>query len=103
LLLNTSLSVAPDSPASHANIGWQKVTDAIVYALAHSGRPRVFVLWGKHAQGKRKLIPLDKQHLLIESAHPSPLSVYRGFWHSRPFSKINEWLQKRGEREIDWR
>ena len=103
LLLNTSLSVAPDSPASHANIGWQKVTDAIVYALAHSGKPLVFVLWGKHAQGKKKLIPLDGQHLLIESAHPSPLSVYRGFWQSKPFSRINQWLQKQGEREIDWR
>lgn len=102
LLLNTALTVAPDSPGSHANMGWKKVTDAIIQALGASDRPRVFVLWGKHAQNKRGLISGNKGHLILESAHPSPLSVYRGFIGSRPFSKINSWLQEHGRREIDW-
>jgi len=103
LLLNTALSVAPDSPGSHANAGWKQVTDAIIVALANSGQPMVFVLWGKHAQGKRELIPDDGQNLVIKSAHPSPLSAYRGFLGSRPFSQINRWLQEQGKPEIDWR
>ena len=103
LLLNTSLTVAPGSPGSHANIGWKRVTDAIISALANSDKPRVFVLWGKHAQSKLALIPRNKSHLVIESAHPSPLSVYRGFWGSKPFSQINRWLAQHGRAEIDWR
>ena len=103
LLLNTALTVAPGSPGSHANNGWKKVTDAIISALANSEKPRVFVLWGKHAQGKRALIPANRSHLVIESAHPSPLSVYRGFIGSRPFSRINNWLLEQGRAEIDWR
>lgn len=102
LLLNTALTVAPDSPGSHAKIGWKRVTDAIISALADSDRPRVFVLWGKHAQGKRALIEGNKAHLILESAHPSPLSVYRGFLGSRPFSQINQWLLKQGQSEINW-
>lgn len=103
LLLNTSLTVAPGRPGSHANKGWKKVTDAIISALANSDKPRVFVLWGKHAQSKRELIPQNKSHLVIESSHPSPLSVYRGFIGSRPFSKINDWLIAQGKIGIDWR
>jgi len=103
LLLNTALTVAPGSPGSHANHGWKQVTDAIISALANSDKPRVFVLWGKHAQGKRALIPGNRSHLLLESAHPSPLSVYRGFLGSRPFSRINSWLSEQGRPEIDWR
>ncbi|HUX89632.1 MAG TPA: uracil-DNA glycosylase [Gallionellaceae bacterium] len=103
LLLNTALTVAPGSPGSHANNGWKRVTDAIISALANSDKPRVFVLWGKHAQSKRELIPANKGHLVLESAHPSPLSVYRGFIGSRPFSQINSWLGKHGRAEIDWR
>jgi len=103
LLLNTALTVAPGSPGSHANKGWKRVTDAIISALANSNKPRVFVLWGKHAQSKRELIPNNKSHLVIESSHPSPLSVYRGFIGSRPFSRINNWLIKQGRPEIDWR
>jgi len=103
LLLNTALTVAPGSPGSHANKGWKKVTDAIISALANSDKPRVFVLWGKHAQSKKALIMLNKSHLLIESAHPSPLSVYRGFIGSRPFSRINAWLLEQGITGIDWR
>ena len=103
LLLNTALSVAPGSPGSHAKLGWKRVTDAIISALANSGKPRVFVLWGKHAQSKLALIPRNKSHLLIESAHPSPLSVYRGFFGSRPFSQINQWLTQHDKPPIDWR
>lgn len=103
LLLNTALTVAPGSPGSHADKGWKYVTDAIIAALANSNKPRVFVLWGKHAQSKRALIPVNSSHLVIESAHPSPLSVYRGFIGSRPFSRINNWLAKQGRPEIDWR
>jgi len=103
LLLNTSLTVAPGNPGSHANIGWKRVTDAIISALANSDKARVFVLWGKHAQGKLALIPQDKSHLVITSAHPSPLSVYRGFMGSKPFSQINHWLKQQGRAEIDWR
>lgn len=102
LLLNTALTVAPGSPGSHANRGWKRVTDAIIQALGNSDKPRIFVLWGKHAQSKRGLIPGNKGHLIIESAHPSPLSVYRGFIGSRPFSKINGWLLEHGRREINW-
>ena len=102
LLLNTSLTVAPGSPGSHANIGWKRVTDAIIAALADSDKPRVFVLWGKHAQSKRALIEGNKAHLILESAHPSPLSVYRGFLGSKPFSQINHWLLKHGQSEINW-
>lgn len=102
LLLNTALTVAPGSPGSHANIGWKRVTDAIISALANSDKPRVFVLWGKHAQSKRELIPHNRSHLILESSHPSPLSVYRGFIGSRPFSQINSWLLKQGRAEIDW-
>lgn len=102
LLLNTALTVAPGSPGSHANKGWKKVTDAIIQALGNSDKPRIFVLWGKHAQSKRSLIPGNNGHLIIESAHPSPLSVYRGFIGSRPFSKINGWLLEHGRREINW-
>lgn len=103
LLLNTSLSVAPGKPGSHAGSGWKKVTDAIIQALANSDKPRVFVLWGRHAQSKRSLIPEGGIHLVLESVHPSPLSVHRGFFGSRPFSQINLWLKKQGLREIDWR
>lgn len=103
LLLNTSLTVAPGSPGSHANIGWKRVTDAIISALANSDKPRIFVLWGKHAQAKRVLIPSNRSHLILESVHPSPLSVYRGFLGSRPFSQINHWLIKQGRAAIDWR
>lgn len=103
LLLNTSLTVLPDTPGSHANIGWKPVTDALIAALGRSGRPIAFVLWGKHAQGKRELIPDNGLHLLIESAHPSPFSAHRGFFGSRPFSRINQWLLAHGKSTIDWR
>lgn len=103
LLLNTALTVAADSPGSHANAGWKRVTDAIIAALGQSDLPLAFVLWGKHAQGKRGLIPDNGLHLVIESAHPSPFSAHRGFFGSRPFSRVNRWLLAQGKAEIDWR
>jgi uracil-DNA glycosylase len=103
LLLNTALTVEPDSPGSHANIGWKPVTDAIITALGGSETPIAFVLWGKHAQEKYALIPDNGLHLIIQSAHPSPFSAYRGFLGSRPFSRINQWLGVQGRPEIDWR
>jgi uracil-DNA glycosylase len=103
LLLNTALSVLPDQPGSHANIGWHSVTNAVISSLAVRGQPCVFVLWGKHAQSKKVLISANSSHLVIESSHPSPLSVYRGFIGSRPFSRINQWLHDHGWTEIDWR
>lgn len=101
LLLNTSLTVAPNQAGSHAKKGWNRITDAIIHALGASPLPRAFVLWGKPAQRKRGLIP-EGRHLIIESAHPSPLSAYRGFFGSRPFSKINAWLKEQGRSEINW-
>lgn len=103
LLLNTALTVAPDSPGSHADVGWKKVTDAIIGSLGKARQPLAFVLWGKHAQGKRELIPDNGLNLVIQSAHPSPLSAYRGFLGSHPFSQINNWLLEQGKTEIDWR
>lgn len=102
LLLNTALTVAPDSPASHANLGWTRVTDALIRSLAESATPRVFVLWGKHAQARRGLIADDGRHLVIESPHPSPFAARKGFFGSRPFSRINHWLKTQGRAEIDW-
>ncbi|MES2206282.1 MAG: uracil-DNA glycosylase [Pseudomonadota bacterium] len=102
LLLNTALSVAPDKAGSHANRGWVKVTNAIIYALGHTQQNCAFVLWGKPAQAKRGLIEENEFHFVIESAHPSPLSAHRGFLGSQPFSKINTWLQERGESIILW-
>ena len=103
LLLNTALTVAPGEPGSHANLGWKRVTDAVITALSNTNKPRVFVLWGKHAQSKRELILLNRQNFILESAHPSPLSAHRGFFGSRPFSQINRWLAQQGRAEIDWR
>lgn len=101
LLLNTALSVAPDQPDSHAGLGWSRVTDALIRALGAAGEiRRVFVLWGKHAQAKSSLIA--DEHFVLSSAHPSPLSAYRGFLGSRPFSRANQWLTAQGDTPIKW-
>lgn len=102
LLLNTTLTVRADCAASHAGRGWQTFTDAIIKALGDSPQPIVFVLWGKSARDKRRLIN-GAQHTVIESAHPSPLSAHRGFLGSRPFSAINIALIASGSEPIDWR
>lgn len=102
LLLNTTLTVRADCAASHAGRGWQTFTDAIIKALGDSPQPIVFVLWGKSARDKRRLIN-GALHTVIESAHPSPLSAHRGFLGSRPFSAINIALIASGSEPIDWR
>lgn len=100
LLLNTSLTVTQGAAGSHKNVGWDKVTDHIIRALGKSAVPRVFILWGAHAQAKRSLI--GPQHLIVESAHPSPLSARRGFFGSQPFSRANAFLQAHGRKPIAW-
>jgi ATP-dependent DNA helicase PIF1 len=102
LLLHTVLTVEPGNPQSHAKIGWETVTDCILRAVAEQGRPIFFVFWGKSAQAKKKLFPAIHPHRIHESAHPSPLSAHKGFFGSRPFSTIQQWLRDRGEAEIQW-
>lgn len=106
LLLNAVLTVPAGQSAAHQNQGWEVLTDAAIEALARREKPVVFVLWGAFAQKKRALIEpqnQDHRHLIIQSPHPSPLSAYRGFFGSRPFSKINAFLAAQGELPIDWR
>ena len=100
LLLNTVLTVRAGSPASHKDKGWEIFTNEAIKALNKSDKPIVFILWGAHARAKAKLIT-NPLHKIIESAHPSPLSAYNGFFGSRPFSRANEYL-KNFNREIDW-
>ncbi len=100
LLINTGLSVRKDQANSHKSIGWQKLTDRIIELLGKREDPIVFILWGKHAQEKSKYIL--EHHKIIESAHPSPLSAYRGFFGSKPFSKTNEFLSSLNKQTIDW-
>ncbi len=100
LLLNTVLTVRAHSPASHKGKGWEKFTDAVIRKVAEKPDRVVFVLWGGHAQKKKPLIEGD-DHVIVESAHPSPLSAKK-FFGSRPFSKINAALRQAGKPEIDW-
>lgn len=99
-LLNSSLTVIEGRPNSMADI-WNTFTDSIIKLLNNKEKPIVFVLWGKNARDKKKLIDTNK-HFIIESAHPSPLSAYRGFFGSKPFSKVNEYLISTGQVPIDW-
>ena len=101
LMLNTILTVRAHEAMSHADKGWQTFTDAVMEKLDEMDRAMVFILWGKPAQKKEKLITNPK-HLVLKSAHPSPLSSYRGFFGSRPFSATNDFLQKNGIAPIDW-
>ncbi|MEM6385072.1 MAG: uracil-DNA glycosylase [Pseudomonadota bacterium] len=98
LLLNTALSVPEGEAGGHAKLGWADLTSEVLARLDRT--PRAFLLWGKHAQ---KLgAQLSNHHLKIETAHPSPLSARRGFFGSRPFSRINTWLSERGQTPIEW-
>jgi len=99
LLLNTALSVPGGRPGGHARLGWAGLVEQVLARL--DDRPRAFLLWGAQAQGFRGILR-NPGHLLVESAHPSPLSARRGFLGSRPFSRVNRWLEARGERPIDW-
>ncbi|MBU9710865.1 uracil-DNA glycosylase [Evansella tamaricis] len=101
LLLNTVLTVRGGDAYSHQKAGWEQFTDRVISLLNKKKEPVVFILWGKHAQGKAFLIT-NKQHLIIRSPHPSPLSAHRGFFGSRPFSKTNAFLQEQGLGEVDW-
>lgn len=101
LLLNTVLTVRAHAAASHKNRGWEEFTDAVIRAISGHTDPVIFVLWGAPAQKKKCLIDTDR-HFVLESAHPSPLSAYRGFFGSRPFSRINAELKRNGYAEIDW-
>ena len=102
LLLNSSLTVVKDKPKSHSNKGWETFTDEVIKIINKKDTPVVFILWGSDARSKKKLIT-NKKHLIIESSHPSPLSAYRGFFGSKPFSKTNEFLIKNNIKPIDWK
>lgn len=99
MLLNRSLTVRPGAPASHAGKGWEQVTTRAIEALAARGGPLVAVLWGRHAQSLR---PVLGSVPCVESAHPSPLSAHRGFFGSRPFTRVNELLVEQGAEPMDW-
>lgn len=101
LLLNTVLSVVEGQAGSHQQRGWETLTDAVIRTVNAQPLPVVFVLWGGQAQKKAALIDAGR-HLLILSAHPSPLSARRGFFGSKPFSRINAFLQQQGRGVIDW-
>jgi uracil-DNA glycosylase len=101
LLLNTALTVRANHANSHANQGWERLTDAIIRAIASRTDPAIFVLWGANAQKKIKLID-TLRHTIIQSAHPSPLSARNGFFGSKPFSRINAALTAQGKSPISW-
>lgn len=101
LLLNTVLTVRQGEANSHRGKGWERFTDRVISVLNHREQPVIFMLWGKPAQEKQQLITA-KQHLVLKSPHPSPLSAHRGFLGSRPFSKANIFLKSLGQKEIDW-
>lgn len=101
LMLNTVLTVRAHQANSHRGIGWEEFTDAALRAVNAQDRPIVYILWGKPAQSKKSMLTNPK-HLILEAPHPSPLSAYRGFFGSKPFSKTNEFLQAHGVEPIDW-
>lgn len=101
LMLNTVLTVRAHQAYSHRGIGWEKFTDAAILALNSQDRPIVFILWGSPAQRKKAMLNNPK-HLILEAPHPSPLSAYRGFFGSRPFSQVNQFLMDNGITPIDW-
>lgn len=101
LMLNAVLTVRAHQPNSHKGKGWETFTDAIIRAVDAKSSPVIFVLWGGYAQKKTRLID-STRHIIIQSAHPSPLSAQNGFFGSRPFSKINAALEATGQPPIDW-
>ncbi|KXT78714.1 uracil-DNA glycosylase [Streptococcus sp. DD13] len=101
LLLNACLTVPAGQANGHANIIWEPFTDAIIQLVNEKETPVVFILWGGFARKKKSLIT-NPSHLVLESAHPSPLSSYRGFFGSHPFSKANSFLEDKGQAPIDW-
>ena len=101
LLLNAVLTVRAGEANSHKDLGWQDLTQKVIESLNQHPSPIVYVLWGASARSYKKYIDLNK-HAVIEAVHPSPLSAYRGFFGSKPFSQINQLLIERGESPIDW-
>lgn len=101
LLLNSVLTVRAGEPNSHKGKGWENFTDQVIRTLNEREKPVVFLLWGKNAQDKQRLIT-NSRHYIIASPHPSPLSAHRGFFGSKPFSKTNQYLKEIGSQEIDW-
>jgi len=101
LLLNATLTVRAHQAGSHQNKGWEEFTDAVIHKVAEEKQHVAFILWGAYAQRKGAFIDTNK-HLVIKSPHPSPLSVYRGFFGSKPFSKTNNYLQQTGQTPINW-
>ena len=99
LLLNTALTVREGKAGAHAKIGWQHLISEVLEHLA--ARPRAYLLWGAHAQKIASSVDAST-NLKIETAHPSPLSVHKGFFGARPFSTVNQWLKDRGEPEVNW-
>jgi uracil-DNA glycosylase len=105
LLLNNTLTVESGLAGSHAGRGWDAITDAAVAAVAERDVPTVFILWGSHAKKKASRVPAlgrSSHHLVLSSAHPSPLSAHNGFFGSRPFSRANAFLEANGRGTIDW-
>ncbi|MEP1606566.1 MAG: uracil-DNA glycosylase family protein, partial [Marinomonas sp.] len=105
LLLNNTLTVEAGKAGSHAGRGWDAITDACVEAVAARGGPCVFILWGSHAQKKAGRVPRlgkSSEHLVLSAPHPSPLSSYRGFFGSQPFSQTNTFLESHGLAPIEW-
>lgn len=101
LLLNTVLTVRAHQANSHRGLGWEEFTDAAIKVLNAQDRPIVFILWGRPAQMKKTMLNNPK-HLILEAPHPSPLSSYRGFFGSRPFSQTNRFLEEHGIEPVDW-
>ena len=101
LLLNTTLTVRKGLANSHKDCGWQWFTDEVIKKLNERETPIVFILWGANARSKKKFIN-TKKRIIVESAHPSPLSCYNGFWNSKPFSKTNEFLKSVNISQINW-
>lgn len=101
LLLNTVLTVRAHQANSHRGIGWEEFTDAAIRILNEQDRPMVFILWGRPAQMKKAMLN-NPRHLILEAPHPSPLSAYRGFFGSRPFSRTNKFLKENGLEPMDW-
>ncbi len=102
LMMNTVLTVRESQPNSHKGMGWEIFTDNVISLLNQRPEPMVFLLWGANARAKTKIIT-NPNHLVLESAHPSPLSAYNGFFGNGHFKKANEFLRSRGMTEIDWR
>lgn len=101
MLLNTVLTVEAGKAHSHAKFGWETFTDTVISAINEHREGVVFLLWGSHAQKKGSIID-RKRHHVLQAPHPSPLSAHRGFFGSAPFSQANEWLEKQGEKPVDW-